>query len=61
MRVIKVIVDEMPGHCLFECPLKNVDRDACGHWVTEIVEMRGATWTGKCKVPDKRCLLEVGE
>lgn len=57
--IIKAIVDKLPQYCNKECPLKNIDPDACGHWVAVSVDRLGATWTGKVKRPDKRCLLEV--
>lgn len=53
MRIIKIIVDQLPSDCLLSCPLK-YDRAGCGKFI-EDAKQGGVR---RC-IPDERCICEV--
>jgi len=59
MKIKKIIVDKIPEFCV-ECPLHlsavKVEKSECGKYETVI----NGAWKVGGKVPDERCLLEIG-
>jgi hypothetical protein len=53
MKIIKIVVDQLPADCLMECPLK-YDRAGCGKFIDD--QVRGGV--RRC-IPDERCICEV--
>lgn len=53
MRILKIIVDQMPVDCLLSCPLK-YERAGCGKYIEDSAQ----GGVRRC-VPEGRCICEV--